>query len=61
MLKLKCTRHPRYNGQSSPRASCEQCVTLHTLRLMALNRRLTIVETTKPTTTTTEEPHAPRR
>lgn len=25
MLKLLCKKHPRYDGEKSPRASCEAC------------------------------------
>jgi hypothetical protein len=48
MLRVQCKKHPRYTGERSPRASCEQCLTLHKLRLAAIEDRLTIVGA-KPT------------
>lgn len=43
MLKLKCQKHPRYTGMISPRASCQPCITIHHIRLMAEGGRVTIV------------------
>jgi len=47
MLKIKCPRHPRYNGKLSPRASCPFCLAIHTLRLRAITDRLIVVESPK--------------
>jgi len=30
--RLKCERHPRYNGRASPKASCVFCMTIWRLR-----------------------------
>jgi hypothetical protein len=43
MLKLKCPRHPRFNG-INPKASCQACITLSTIRNMAYVNRVTVVE-----------------
>jgi len=43
-LTVQCEKHPRYGGQTSPRASCEKCWSLHALRLKALVERLKIKE-----------------
>ena len=40
MLRIKCEKHPRFTGTSSPRASCEQCIALRELRFSALGARL---------------------
>lgn len=48
MLKLRCKRHPRYTGERIPRASCDECMDLYTLRLKAISSRLEIVGA-KPT------------
>jgi len=48
MLKLRCSKHPRYKGEKSPRASCSPCIELYRLRLHALAMRLEVVGS-KPT------------
>jgi hypothetical protein len=30
--KLKCAKHPHYNGRASPKASCLSCMTIWRLR-----------------------------
>jgi len=42
MLKLKCARHPRFNG-INPRASCEICIALAKMRSEAYIKRITVI------------------
>lgn len=46
MLKLRCSKHPRYNGKHSPRASCQRCYEIWRIRNEALRGlvRLEVVE-----------------
>ena len=44
MLKLKCTKHPRYNGTKSPKASCYQCIEIQKLRYTAQVAHITVVD-----------------
>jgi hypothetical protein len=30
--RLRCQRHPRYNGRTSPKASCLSCMTIWRVR-----------------------------
>lgn len=48
MLHLRCARHPRYNGASSPRASCWSCIALWEIRTRALKGHVEIVESHHP-------------
>lgn len=41
-LTIKCPKHPKYNGRSSPLASCPQCQALSTIRTDALMERLEV-------------------
>lgn len=36
MLRLKCPKHPKYDGLQSPRASCQICISLWNLRFKAV-------------------------
>jgi hypothetical protein len=47
MLRLKCKRHPRYDGERSPRASCDYCLELYRIRCQAVMSRLVIVTSKK--------------
>lgn len=47
MLKLKCPKHPRFAGKTSPRASCPVCIELYQLRLRAIREHVVVVEATK--------------
>lgn len=42
MLRLKCLRHPRFDGRGSPRASCHQCIEIRNIRYAALAARLEV-------------------
>lgn len=42
MLRVKCLRHVRYSGATSPRAACEQCIAIRDLRFRALAARLNV-------------------
>ena len=48
MLKIRCPKHPRYNGLISPRASCEPCMKLYRIRLECLVNRIEIVDKDRP-------------
>lgn len=47
MLKLKCTKHPRYNGQRSPKASCDACRFIQRVFFDAGINRVEVVGLTK--------------
>lgn len=44
-LKLRCAKHPRYNGKKAPPASCEPCQYLYFTRVKALENHCQVVET----------------
>lgn len=43
MLKLKCPKHPRSNG-INPKANCQICITLMSIRTMAFANHVDVVE-----------------
>lgn len=40
MIRLRCPRHPYYNCNRAPRASCEYCIALWEIALKPYNARL---------------------
>ena len=39
MLKrIKCEKHPKYNGESSPKASCVDCAAIREMYLVWITR-----------------------
>ena len=45
MLKLRCSKHPRYGGKREPRRPCGICDRLYAVRLNSLaDRILEVVE-----------------
>jgi hypothetical protein len=43
MIKLQCSKHPRYKAIVSPKAACEQCIYLYSLVLKIKSERLAVV------------------